>query len=95
MNYHSLIQMFKIINIGKPVNLSKKFTTLQDKRIVIIPARLKISRSSFKWRTALTWNALPDYLLNLDKLSAFKKQLKKHIINERELVLPRRQPDPD
>ena len=95
VDYHSLIQMFKIINIGKPANLRKKFTILQDKRIETIPARLKISRSSFKWRTSRLWNDLPDNLLNLDKLSAFKKQLKKHIIEVRAPVILRRAPDPD
>ena len=95
VDYHSLIQMFKTINIGKPVNLRKKLTILQDKRIELIPTRLKISRSSFKWRTSRIWNDLPDHILNLDKLSAFKKQLKKHIIDERAPVIQRRAPEPD
>ena len=95
VDYHSLIQMFKLINIGKPVNLRNKLTILHDKRIELTPARLKISRSSFMWRTSRIWNEQPDYILQLDKLSSFKKQLKKHIIDDRQPVTQRRVPAPD
>ena len=92
VDFHSLVQLFKIINIGTPTNLRKSFTILQNKRIDVTPARLSISSRSFVWRVTRAWNDLPDYLLQIDKISAFKLQLKRHIIENRTDVVPRRPP---
>ena len=80
VRFHSLILMYKIVNIGTPENLRNKLTLSPDKRIVFSPGRLKISRDAFKLRTSQAWNELPDYLLELDKISTFKKGLKRFII---------------
>ena len=95
IDYHSLLQMYKVINIGKPSNLRQQLNILPNKRIEIFPARLKISRRSYKWRTISVWNELPDYLLNLDKISMFKKGLRRHLIEGRTVVVQRRPPEPD
>ena len=95
IDYHSLIQMFKLVNIGKPTNLRKQLNILQDKKIEIFPSRLKISRSSFKWRTSIIWNDLPDCLLNMEKISTFKKSLRRHLIEGCADVILRRPPEPD
>ena len=95
VRFHSLVQMYKIVNIGTPVNLRNKLTISPDKRIIFTPGRLKISRDSFKWRTAQAWNDLPDFLLELDKTTTFKKALKRFIIESRPDVVPRRPPDLD
>ena len=93
--YHSLLLMYKIIHIGKPANMRNKLTILPNMRVQIEPGRLKISRTSFKWRTAEAWNDLPDHLLEISKISSFKKSLKKFITDNRKDVTPRRPPDLD
>ena len=95
VNFHSLVLMYKIINIGTPENLRNNLTLSPDKRIVFSPGCLKISRDAFKLRTSQAWNELPDYLLELDKISTFKKGLKRLIIERRLDVVPRRPPVPD
>ena len=49
VDYHSMVQMFKLVNIGLPVNLRNKLEILPNKKIVIPPARLRISSKSFRW----------------------------------------------
>ena len=83
--------MFKLVHIGTPVNIRNKLNVLQDKKIDICPGRLKISRDSFRWRTALAWNILPEYLINAEKISSFKKQLHRHIVKNRADVVQRPQ----
>ena len=95
VKFHSLVQMYKIINFEKPTHLWKKLTIEQDKRIKIQPGRLRISRDSFRWRTSREWNELPDDLLEVNKLSVFKKTLKRYIIDMRPDVVQRRPPDLD
>ena len=95
VHYHSQVQMYKIINMGTPVNIKNKLIISLDKKIYISPARLKISSRSFRWRTTLGWNDLPDHLRLCGKLSGFKKELKRHIIEGRAEVVPRRPPDRD
>ena len=95
VHFHSQVQMFKMINMGTPVNIKNKLNISTDKKIVISTARLKISARSFRWRTTQGWNELPDHLRLCDKLSSFKKELKRHIIDSRAIVPPRRLPDWD
>ena len=95
VHYHSLVQMFKIINMGTLVNIKNKLSILPDKKVDLAPARLKISARSFRWRTTSGWNDLPEYLRCSEKLSCFKKELKRFIIEGRVAVAPRRPPDID
>ena len=77
VQYHSLVQMYKIINLGVPVNLRNKLNILPNKTIEFPPARLKISRRSFRWRTSQDWNDLSDTLRFSGKLSMFQKRAQK------------------
>ena len=95
VDYHSIVQMFKLVNIGTPINLRNRIEILPDKKISIPPARLRISSKSFRWRTTQVWNDLPDHILLITKLSVFKKTLKKHIIDGRAEIALRRPPDWD
>ena len=95
VDYHSLVQMFKLVNIGTPENLRNKLKILPNKKIEITPARLKIASKSFRWRTTKVWNDLPDNILNIVKLSIFKKVLRRFMIDSRADVAQRRPPDPD
>ena len=90
--FHSIVQMYKIVHIGSPATIRKKLTILPDKRIEIVPGRLKITRDSFKWRMSIAWNDLPDFLLDIQKISIFKRALRKYIIENRVEVTQRRPP---
>ena len=89
IKFHSAVQVYKIINFKKPRNLRNKFTLDADKRISTSVGRLKMVRQSFRWRAIVTWNNLPDSLINAPKLSMFKKMLKKHLIECRTAIVPR------
>ena len=95
VTFHSAVTMFKIVNIGTPVNIRNKLTVSPDKRVCTTVARLKIVKSSFRWRSVEIWNDLPQHIINIDKLSTFKKTLRKFIIDGRAVVRPRRPPDLD
>ena len=93
--FHSSVQMYKIVTFGTPVNLRNKLEIDNDRRITTIPGRLKISRDSFRWRSTRVWNELPDHVINADKLSAFKKLLRQHLIDGRADIAARQPPDRD
>ena len=95
VNFHSLVQLYKIVKFETPTNLRSLFTVTQEGRIVHNPARLAISRNSWKWRVTQSWNTLPDYVLMSSKLSSFKKLLRKHLIDGRANIVDRRPPDWD
>ena len=95
IKFHSLVLMFKIIKSKTPVNLWNRLNVSADGKINISPGRLKISRNSFVWRTASDWNSLSDELTDITKVSIFKKKLRKHIVNIRQAVIPRRPPERD
>ena len=95
VSYHSVIQLYKIINSNKPVNLCNKFSITPESRILITPGRLNIARNSFKWRSVHTWNELPSHVIECTKLSGFKKALRRHIIEDRAEITPRRPPELD
>ena len=91
IDYHTSVQMFKIIFLNKPENLRNKLVIDPSNRIQISEGRLLLSRKSFHWRASCTWNKLPEFVISAGKLSSFKKRLKKHLIDSRPEVIPRRQ----
>ena len=95
VEFHSLVQMFKIVNLGTPVNLRKTLIIDNDKRITTSNGRLKIVKNSFRWRTVSSWNSLPAHLILSGNLSSFKRNLRKFLIDSRVQVVPRKPPDWD
>ena len=95
VKFHSSVQVYKVIHFNKPVNLRNKFNVDQNGRIVITPGCLKITRTLFRWRAAQTWNDLSDFVIGAEKLSIFKKRLRSYLLEQREVVRPRRPPDLD
>ena len=67
VNFHSAVTMFKIVNTGLPANICNKLTVLPDRKVHTTVARLKIVKSSFRWRTVEFWNNLPQDIINMDK----------------------------
>ena len=93
--FHSAVLLFKIVNFNTPQNLRNKLTVIEDKKIQIKPPRLKCVQRSFTWRTVDFWNDLPQYIINSEKISIFKKTLRKHIIDGRAVIVPRKPPEID
>ena len=93
--YHSLIQLFKIVLFNKPKELSLKLTVNVDRTILVTRPRLKCVKRSFRWWSVEKWNDLPDSIRQVDKLSTFKKSLRKHIIDGRAAIIPRKPPELD
>ena len=95
VEYHTAIQTYKIIFLKKPTNLRNMFSIDQTNRIQQVEGRLQTARTSFRWRAAKTWNSLPDFVIDAEKLSIFKKRLKRHLTDARLPVAPRRQLNQD
>ena len=93
--FHSLVQMFKIVNLGTPVNLRRTLTIDNDKKISTSNGRLRIVKNSFRWRTVCNWNSLPAHLILSVNLSSFKRNLRTFLIESRAEVVPRKPPDRD
>ena len=95
IKFHSSVQMFKIVFMNKPESLRRKLIIDNENRVTTTPGRLKIARDSFRLRATQTWNELPDVVIAADKLSKFKKLLRKHLTDLRPAVTPRRQIEMD
>ena len=93
--FHSIVLLFKTVKTGKPVNLFTRLIVNPDGTLLLPPGRLKIVRDSYMWRTVSQWNILPEYLTSMTKLSVFKKNLKKHIIEGRPEIIARKPPELD
>ena len=95
VTFHSIVLLFKTVKSGKPVNLFTRLVVNPDGTLFLPPGRLKIVRDSYMWRTVREWNTLPSYLISMTKLSVFKKNLKKFIIEGRPEIIARKPPDWD
>ena len=83
IRFHSMIQLWKTLKWKVPVALHKEYTIEEDWKIKVTGPRLQMTARCFKWRTVIEWNTLPESLRNIDRISAFKKQLRQRIIEER------------
>ena len=60
--YHSLIQLWKVVRLSVPEYLKNKFTMEEQDRVQTDVARLQITGQAWRWRTKDRWNCLPDDL---------------------------------
>ena len=87
--YHSLVQMYKILQNKSPGYLHQKITnqgkfpyptSSANKNLIRMGPEFKTDRSitnnSFRWRTSKLWNQLPVQTREIPKLSKFKQKLK-------------------
>ena len=80
---HSLIALWKMVHSGKPSQLVEKWEISEDRTLTTRRPRLKTTEAYFKWRTISQWNVLPQSLRENGKLSYFKKQLMRLIVESR------------
>jgi hypothetical protein len=85
--YHSLVQMYKILQTGSPKYLHEKVTSEFPYPTSSANANLirmgpqfhtehSLAQASFRWRASHQWNQLPIAIRQSRKLPIFKKKLK-------------------
>ena len=89
-NYHSYIQMWKILNWNCPDYMRNMIQTLPNNMISTTRPRLKITAQAFRWSTVPKWNLLPDHLREESSIQKFKKCMKRWIMDQRTTA-----PEPD
>ena len=88
--FQSMLQLWKILKWKTPIALHKEYVIGNDWSISTSIPRLQLTAASYKWRVVAPWNDLPQRLRNLDKISIFKKQLRKEITEKRQETVQRR-----
>ena len=88
IQYHSLIQLWKIVRMHKPEHFEDYEIDDQD-IISTTPPRLQFTREGFRWRTISDWNKLTPELRELKSLPVFKKKVKKDLDSTDESYLAR------
>ena len=85
---NSATLMWKILNLRKPLKIAEKID-LERQRMWInnTEPRIKFTEHNFTVRASRDWNLMPEYIRTNNKLTSFKKQVKRWIIERRMLVL--------
>ena len=91
--FHSLLAMWKIIKLGIPYYLKKHINLNHDNTVTTSTPQIQTTRKLFRFRTVDDWNILPPILRNLNSYTKFKVQLRRHIIESRPEIIPRRPPN--
>ena len=81
--YMMLTEMWKNLNRQEPENLAGKFSWEEDWRVSVTPARLVLSRNSYRWRACSQWNLLCEELRSCQSLPVFKKKTRAWIKEQR------------
>ena len=94
--FHSVLQLKKTLVNEMPVNLhsrllgnrrlkyARRITCRQD-RISTQETRLKLTESSWRWRSIRLWQSLPEEIRNTSQLSGFKAKLRSWTKNNVEI----------
>ena len=82
---HVLIWVYKILNGHTPKKLERFFTHIseitrvtrynQGDKLYISKRRLELTKKSFRFRAAILWNNLPDYIKTAPSIKHFKSAL--------------------
>ena len=73
------LQTWKLIHFGTPGRLLERITVNDDLTLSVSIPRLQFSQDCYRWRAAREWNSLPISLRETVSISAFKRNMKKHI----------------
>ena len=68
-DYHSLVQMWKIIRWKIPGYFSEKVHVEDEGRLSTEAPRLQLTAGGFRWKTVSRWNNLPTYLREENSIS--------------------------
>ena len=79
----TLTQTWKTIHLGIPLRVRQRMEVLDDLSIIVQEPRLLFSHDCLRWRSALEWNSLDESVRKVATVSAFKRQIKRLIIQQR------------
>ena len=78
--FHTIMAVYKIRNTKEPEYLARKLNRENVRGNIIVPnSHLTLLKRSFVFRGSELWNRLPLTIRNLEKVSEFKKELKKWV----------------
>ena len=83
-SYYSMIQIWNTLRTNKPQYLRDKLQIEDNIMLTTDAPRLLLTSLSFRCRTILLWNTLPEHLRKETKLRTLKKDLKIWIISRRD-----------
>ena len=87
------LQSWKVVHWDRPLRIRDRWTVSEDRLITLPGPRLQLSMGCFRWRAASQWNHLPSRLRDENSISSFKRMLKRHVLDGRDLD-PGEQPPP-
>ena len=85
--YHSLVQIRKILTQKKPIYLynrlvgnnrlpyARRIAPGRD-TVIISEPRLRLTESSWRWRSSRLWMSLPEDVRNIQEIKGFKLKLR-------------------
>ena len=85
IDHQSLISMWIIVYLGIPAQIREHLAISDEHIITTRPARLKLVQRSFKHRTLKIWNNLPQEIRDTKKITVFKRNTKKWIMEQRNI----------
>ena len=83
IEYQSLNTMWKLVHLRKPESMFENISVDNNFIIETSEPRLINTSTSFRWRTTLLWNELPQEIRMIASLPRFKNKIKLWIINRR------------
>ena len=78
------VNTWKVVNYCKPLRLRDRYIITPEKLILIEEPRLQFSENCLRWRGARQWNQLPSQIRTETSIGAFKRQIRRHILDLRE-----------
>ena len=82
VQYHSLVQLWRIINLKVPMHIYRKLIINENFTVETLNPRLQNTMTSFRWWTIRAWNDLSQDIRSIQTLPNFKKQVKIWIIEK-------------
>jgi hypothetical protein len=80
--FHSVLAVFQIRNSGEPEYLANFLKNDNYRSNIIVPnTSLSLAKKSFCFRGAEMWNLVPAQIRSIEKVTSFKKELKKWVLN--------------
>ena len=81
---HSLMLMWKVIHLKKPMNLYREMRIDEEYKIEEQVCRLQFTKRGFRQRTSTQWNEMPPELRGNKSMTQFKIMLKRWVLEKRE-----------
>ena len=79
------LQTWKIVHWQRPLRMRDRWTISQDRTITLPGPRLHFSQGCYRWRAALLWNQLSPELREEVSISNFKRMIKRHVLDGRDM----------